>query len=836
MSKARINKKAPQYFKKVVAKYSQLNKEMFLQELEKANLGQIVEDYPIDEAATIFSEQVLKAAKLCMPFKTIKTTVNSPPWLNNDILLMREEKKRIHSIAKRNTSPENWQKFRDIRNQYSNLIRTCKSNYTKDLDERISKNDNFGTKDFWKLVNNFMKSKGTLNDEIPPIEDNNKIIYNNVEKAKCFNNYFQSQSTITGDNDPLPPLTPTDHVMTNPTLTLQEVTTTVMSLDTSKAVGPDNIHNIILKSGCSVIAKPLTSLFNKSLSEGIYPSIWKIAHVTPIHKKGSKSLCANYRPISLLSCVGKILEKCIKKHLTTFLNENNIISNSQSGFTQGDSTIYQLLSMYDDFSIAMDNNITTQAIFFDISKAFDKVWHRGLLHKLNSIGIRGNLLTWFNDYLSNRKQAVVLNGSRSEFLHVRAGVPQGSVLGPILFLIYINDITSEVTSTIKLFADDTSIYRSLVHDQLRFILLNSDLIKISQWAVKWKVAFNPDKTELLNLKRTQANINERLSFEDTFLDPVEHHKHLGLTIQENCKWNKHIDNIVIRCRTLTSCLKSYKYRLSRKSLEIMYKSFILPLFDYADVIWDNCTQAQTDILEDIQLDALRTISGTVRGTSHEQIYNETGFITLKERRSRHKLVLFYKFANGLLPDHITERFPKLVSETNPYHRRRPLERVVPFSRTELHKHSFFPSATSLWNSLADNIKQLSSIGAFKHFLKKFDPIPPARYYIGQRIPQIIHCRLRLKMSDLNYDLFNRHLSDTMNCTCGHFREDALHYLLYCRRHQAQRNLTINQLPPLAQNSHTLLYGNNDFSDAFNKYIFLTVHDFIENSKRFTRNE
>ena len=191
-------------------------------------------------------------------------------------------------------------------------------------------------------------------------------------------------------------------------------------------------------------------------------------------------MCANYRPISLLSCVGKILEKCIKKHLTTFLNENSIISNSQSGFTQGDSTIYQLLSMYDDFSIAMDNNITTQAIFFDISKAFDKVWHRGLLHKLNSIGIRGNLLTWFNDYLSNRKQAVVLNGSRSEFLHVRAGVPQGSVLGPILFLIYINDITSEVTSTIKLFADDTSIYRSLVHDQLRFTLLNSDLIKISQ--------------------------------------------------------------------------------------------------------------------------------------------------------------------------------------------------------------------------------------------------------------------------------------------------------------------------------------------------------------------
>ena len=160
-------------------------------------------------------------------------------------------------------------------------------------------------------------------------------------------------------------------------------------------------------AACPTILQPLTILFNKSLLEGTFPKVWKIANVTPIHKKGDRSDCSNYRPISILSCVGKILEKCVQKHLLKYLDQEKIITPAQSGFRQGDSTIYQLLNIYDDFCYALDKKITTQAIFFDISKAFGRVWQRGLLHKLHGIGIRGQLLTWIEDYLSDRKQAVV---------------------------------------------------------------------------------------------------------------------------------------------------------------------------------------------------------------------------------------------------------------------------------------------------------------------------------------------------------------------------------------------------------------------------------------------
>ena len=170
------------------------------------------------------------------------------------------------------------------------------------------------------------------------------------------------------------------------------------------------VHNRLLIAACQIIAQPLTSLFNKSLENGLFPESWKRANVIPIYKqKGEKSSYKNYRPISLLSCVGKLLEKCVQKHLVNFLNENNIITASQSGFTSGDSTTYQLLSISDDFLSALDRSTSTQAIFFDISKAFDKVWHRGLIHKLNGVGIRGSLLAWFDNYLKNRTQAVVIN-------------------------------------------------------------------------------------------------------------------------------------------------------------------------------------------------------------------------------------------------------------------------------------------------------------------------------------------------------------------------------------------------------------------------------------------
>ena len=272
--------------------------------------------------------------------------------------------------------------------------------------------------------------------------------------------------------------------------------------------------------------------------------------------------------------------------------------------------------------------------------------------------------------------------------------------------------------------------------------------------------------------------------------------------------------------------------MNRKSLEAIYKSYILPILDYADVIWDNCTERQSDAIEQLQIDALRIITGSVRGTSHISLYNDTGFVPLKERRKRHKLILYFKFTKGLLPEHLAQKFPPLTSEINPYHRRRMQNRDTINCRTELYRHSFFPSATKLWNNLPENIQTSRSFGEFKRYLRKDDTTPPPYFYLGKRKEQILHCKLRLGMSDLNSDLFNRHLTESKSCQCGANKEDPHHYLLACPTYNQIRHETLSNLPPIALDAKTLLNGNRNYSLSFNNFIFSIVHEYILLTRRF----
>ena len=319
--------------------------------------------------------------------------------------------------------------------------------------------------------------------------------------ANALNSFFIEQSTLTEDDNELPDIVPLDCELQEITISETEVNNVIKNLDPTKAVGPDLIHNKLLIASRNIIAPVLAKIFNKCLNKNKFPSTWKIAHGNPVYKTGAKESCSNYRPISLLSCVGKVFERCIHKHIYDFLKAHNIITPLQSGFIPGDSTVNQLLSTYHELCTSFDKGITTQVVYLDISKAFDRVWHQGLLLKLKAAGIRGKLFEIFKDYLSNLYQSVVVKGQKSVLKCIPAGVPQGSVLGPLLFRIYINDIVNEIESTIKLFADDTSLSLALSDSDICAEILNSDLDKIKNWAKKWKVKFNEDKTDLLNITR-----------------------------------------------------------------------------------------------------------------------------------------------------------------------------------------------------------------------------------------------------------------------------------------------------------------------------------------------
>ena len=315
------------------------------------------------------------------------------------------------------------------------------------------------------------------NHTIPTLKLNHKFAEKDIDKANMLNDYFCSQAVVNDSNKPLPQHTFTcNSRLKSITISQQYVRDVLNNLNVTKASGPDLISPRLLKECATILSKPLSIIFNRSLLQGYFPSNWKDANVTAIYKKADKSMPSNYRPISLLSQIGKAMERYIHKHLYNYISENNLLTPFQSGFIQGDSTTFHLLHTYHSFLEAVDSGKEVRVVFCDISKAFDRVWHRGLLHKLAGMGLSEGLLRWFKSYLSHQRQRVVLNGVESNWADVLAGVPQGSILGPLLFLIYINDIVNNIRSSIRLFADDTTIYIIIDNPQTAAFILNTDLL------------------------------------------------------------------------------------------------------------------------------------------------------------------------------------------------------------------------------------------------------------------------------------------------------------------------------------------------------------------------
>ena len=308
----------------------------------------------------------------------------------------------------------------------------------------------------------------------------------------------------------------------------------------------------MLKLCARECSNPLKTLFEKCLQPGHYSVIWKKANVVPVHEKGNRQLKTNYRPISLLPICSKIFEKIIFDEIYYHLSDNDLLSSSRSGFRPGDSTINQLLSITHEIFQAFENYHETRAVCLDISKTFDKVWHEGLLIKLKSNGIDGPLYLLIKDFLAGRLQRVVLNSKTSSWQHVSTGVPQGSVLGPLFFLVYINDLSENVSSIVKLFADDTSIFQIVSDVNLSWQILSNDLSIIQDWAYRGKMSFNPDTSkqaqEVIFSSKRIKDPHPPLSFNDYQINVVNSHMHLGLILDVKLTFSEHVRAAIVTAK------------------------------------------------------------------------------------------------------------------------------------------------------------------------------------------------------------------------------------------------------------------------------------------------
>lgn len=664
------------------------------------------------------------------------------------------------------------------------------------------------------------------------------LLYNENDKANEFNMFFSAQSNIDETNANLPNgQVHIQNTLSEISLRETEIEDVLSILNPSKASGPDLISPRLLKEAAKILSKPLCKLFNKSLQKSVFPSQWKKAHVTPVFKNGKPNDVKNYRPISLLCIISKCMERCVYKHVYNHLRQHNALSEHQSGFTRGDSAVNQLINISNDFGKALDAGKEIRVVFCDISKAFDRVWHKGLLYKLQKSGISGSLLEWFRNYLSGRAQRVVLNGSYSDWLFITAGVPQGSILGPLLFLIFINDIVDEIQATIKLFADDTSLYIVVDNPVDAAEILNSDISKIYKWSQDWLVKFNPQKTETMIVSRKiNKPIHPSLEMNGHEIESVENHKHLGVYFSCDGKWIDHCNYIIDKSYKRINILRKLKSILDRFSLEKLYLSFIRPILEYADVIWDFQNQSYIDKIENVQLDAARIVTGGTKLTSIQKLYDETRWEKLTDRRKRHKLLYFHKMVNNSAPQYLVNLVPNRVGSRHEHNTRQTDNLLNINTRTSLYASYFLPSSIKLWNSLQPEIRLCNSISLFKRKLQDQNNKVPVHYYSGCRLGQILHTRLRMNSSSLNSHIFLRNLTDSPNCRCGSIETNS-HFLLFCPLYRNLRRDLIDSVTQLSTgitvNEQLLLYGSNELTDKQNCDLFLLVQNFIIKTKRFT---
>ena len=678
-------------YKRLLWDFKNSNFDIFRFKLEEVNWENLMTGCSLDECVSLFTNTFIDIAKTYLTNKTVTIRNRDKPWLHNEIRKQIRIRKRIHKTAKRFDTPDHWNLYRRQRNKVIGLIRNAKQMYYRRLSEKLGSHGSISSKEWWKLCK-FIYTGKTSDHSIPPLNLNNEIIVNDVDKAEAFNDYFGSISHVIDANATIDePVTSTDYELSSISITCHDVKYVLLNLKLNKACGLDMINHRLLKESVNIISKPLTCIFNKSLSLGRFHNQWKMANLVPIHKANEKNLHKNYRPISLLSCLGKVFERCIFKYLFNYLRDNRIVSIHQSGFIPGDSTVNQRVSIHHDLCKALENHNGIQLIFFDISKAFDKVWHKGLLHKLKCIGIKGPLYQLFHDYLDNRKQRVVLNGKCSSWQTINAGVPQGSVLGPLMFLIYINDIGNNLSSTATLFADDTSLSKHIIDDYISNNEIQDDLDTIQAWASKWKVIFNPLKSEsmLVSLRRNTER-GQNFTFQNHVINNVDIHKHLGLTLNSDASWKSHLSTIIARASKRIDMLRALKFKLDRSSLEKMYFAYIRPIFEYASVVWDSAPRHEYYFatMEKLQIAAARIVTGTNTYASKQLLYHDTGWERLSTRRQNQRLFLLFKIVNGLAPPHLINLLDTYLN-VNQMYDFRSTNIPIPRARTETYRCSFF---------------------------------------------------------------------------------------------------------------------------------------------------
>ena len=671
------------------------------------DLDNIINPSDMDSSWLSWKQEFLRVMDECIPSSTLPDRKNLP-WLTKEIIQLIRKRNFYFKKAQKN-NPNALQKFKLLRNKVVTKLRANKQKFLAEINPRHPK-------DFWKMIKVLNPSSS-----FPTLATDNSTATDNVEKANLLNSTF-----ISHFNNKQPPLTSADLPLTDPNGTVDNILCSedqvyelLTSIDTTTANGHDDISAIMLKKTALSITPAVTKLFNVSLTSGELPSEWKTARVTPIPKSGDSSNPSNYRPISLLSILSKLLEKHIVNLLTEHLKSHAPLSQQQWGFTKGKSSTGALLAALDNWHRSLEAGNDICAVFFDYRKAFDSVPHRLLLRKLRDLKVNFYILKWITVYLTNRKQYVCVDGSSSDVLPVSSGVPQGSVIGPILFIIYIDGITKVALTAgnLSLYADDILLYRRIQNIE-DFAFLQNDVTKLCSWTNDNLLDFNAIKCKyMLISKRREPILPVVLTVNSSPLERVDAYKYLGVWITSDLTWSKQVTEVCKKARQKIGILyRKYYQHATPSTMLQLYLSCIRPDLEYAVPAWDPHLQCLINSLEAVQKFAMRVCTKQW-SSNYNAVLNAYGVPSLRKRRLILKLSYLYNILNGRYS--LPEPSSVETRTTSHFTRSHRHTLIVPRAHTNSYFYSFFCDTPRTWNTLPSHVVESSNVDIFKRNLTNY---------------------------------------------------------------------------------------------------------------------